>query len=287
MLQKNLICSFQALAIGSIRRTQPLHGRKEYIVVALLLMQLMKLLLKPTSGGILVRFRSLVNQIGVQFVFVFGKIGLRVIDDTFHIGSDFFFGLLIQCVCGLFQIITKVGRKCKIHIVQIVDHRLKGLLLFCTFYGQIQKPCKMEAEVIAVAARKGIEQPEQNGLFLFDDIQLLSDGIPVLCIRKAAQKGKLFLLHSQMGSFLLRHLLQRGLWILEKNCADGLYRQPQSTKNCHFFQQFYILLGKIPIAIFQNLRPHQLLIHIIFHSFFRQTANFAKRIQLHIDHLCR
>ena len=211
MLQKNLICSFQALAIGSIRRTQPLHGRKEYIVVALLLMQLMKLLLKPTSGGILVRFRSLVNQIGIQFVFVFGKIGLRVIDDTFHIGSDFFFGLLIQYASGLFQIITKVGRKCKIHIVQIVDHRLKGLLLFCTFYGQIKKPCKMEAEVIAVAARKGIEQPEQNGLFLFGNIQLLSDGIPVLCIRKAAQKGKLFLLHSQMGSFLLRHFLQRGL----------------------------------------------------------------------------
>ena len=50
MLQKNLICSFQALAIGGIRRAQPLHGRKEYIVVTLLLMQLTKLCLQLTSG---------------------------------------------------------------------------------------------------------------------------------------------------------------------------------------------------------------------------------------------
>ena len=47
MLQKNLICSFQAFTIGRIRRTQPLHGRKKYVVVACLLMKLIKLLLKP------------------------------------------------------------------------------------------------------------------------------------------------------------------------------------------------------------------------------------------------
>ena len=211
MLQKNLICSFQTLAIGGVRRTQSLHCRKKYVVVALLLMQLIKLLLKPTSEGIFVRFRSLASQIGLQLIFVFGKIGFWIIDDAFHIGSDLFFCLLIQYACGLFQIIPKVRRKGKIHIVQIVNHCLKGLLLFRAFYGQIQKPCKMEAEIVAVAARKDIEQPEQNSLFLFGDIQLLADGLPVLGIRKAAQKRKLLLLHRQKGGFLLHRLPQSGL----------------------------------------------------------------------------
>ena len=154
---------------------------------------------------------------------MFGKIGLRIIDDTFHIGSNLCFCLLIQYSCSLLQIIHEVRRKRKIHIVQIVNHCLKGFLLFRTLYGLIKKPRKMETEIISVVTWKGVGQPDQNGLFRFDNIQLLSDSIPVLCICKAAQKRKLFLRYIQKGSFLLYRQPQRSLCALGENCADGLY----------------------------------------------------------------